>query len=105
MSEYMRGDHSAKIILKVKNNSLLACLIIISLVANEEKKYICEIKHEKSNGRNKKKRLSVYKFLYFSLPLSHTNEFHLGFVPFSSNLHTLLLLLDYDSTEPQTDDL
>lgn len=40
MSEYMRGDHSAKIILKVKNNSLLACLIIISLVANEEKKYM-----------------------------------------------------------------
>lgn len=40
MSEYMRGDHSAKIILKVKNNSLLAYLIIISLVANEEKKYM-----------------------------------------------------------------
>ena len=84
--EYVRGDHSTEIILKVKNNSLLASFIIISLVANEEKN-ICEIKHEKSNGRNKKKRLSVYKFLYFSLPHSHTNEFHLGFVPFSSNLH------------------
>lgn len=56
------------------------------LVANEEKN-ICEIKHEKSNGWNKKKHLSVYKILFFSLPLSHTNEFHLGFVPFSSNLH------------------